>query len=170
MSTTQEKFYDLVKEIKIAMMTTRAPGGHMLSRPMATQKRASGADLWFVSLSESEKVRDINFDPHVNLAYFKPGSMEWISVSGLAKLSGDRNKISELYEPDWKMWFPEEGDPRHGTPDDPRMALIGVDIQSAEFMEVNKPKPVILFELVKGWITGSEPDIGEMHTLKRAGG
>jgi hypothetical protein len=33
-------------------------------------------------------------------------------------------------------------------------------------LEVNKPKPVVLYEMVKGWLTGTEPDIGEMHELK----
>ena len=61
---------------------------------------------------------------------------------------------------------PEEGDPRHGTPDDPRMVLIGVQIHGAEFLEVTKPKPVVLFEVVKGWLTGTEPNIGEMHAIK----
>ena len=55
--------------------------------------------------------------------------------------------------------------PRHGTPDDPRIVLIGVTVHGAEFLEVNKPRPVMLFELVKGWATGSEPELGEMHEL-----
>lgn len=44
---------------------------------------------------------------------------------------------------DWKMWFPDEGDPRHGTPDDPRLVLIGVDIHAAVF---HKPQPVVLLK------------------------
>jgi hypothetical protein len=64
------------------------------------------------------------------------------------------------------MWFPDEGDPRHGTPDDPRLVLIAVQAHAAEFLEVNKPKPVILYELVKGWLTGSEPDLGQMHEIQ----
>ena len=75
-------------------------------------------------------------------------------------------KIHELYAPDWKLWFPDEGDPRHGTPDDPRLVLIGVDVHAAVFLEVNKPQPVVLYELVKGWLTGTEPDLGKMHSLK----
>jgi general stress protein 26 len=31
------------------MMTTRRPDGHLESRAMANQKRADGADLWFVT-------------------------------------------------------------------------------------------------------------------------
>jgi general stress protein 26 len=92
--------------------------------------------------------------------------MEWISVSGTAVISRDRAKIHELYAEDWKMWFPDEGDPRHGTPDDPRFVLIGVTAHAVEFLEVDKPKPVVLYELAKGWITGSEPQLGTMHELK----
>jgi general stress protein 26 len=165
MKTELKTFYDLIEEIKITMMTTRRPDGHLESRAMANQKRAPGADVWFVAAEGSAKLRDIKHDGHVNLAYFKPGSYEWVSASGIAHLSRDRQKIAELYESDWKAWFGQEGDPRHGTPDDPRMVLIGVDVHAAVFLEVNKPKPVVLFELAKGWLTGEKVEAGETHRL-----
>jgi general stress protein 26 len=86
-------------------------------------------------------------------------------VSGTAAITRDREKIHELYAPDWKMWFPNEGDPGHGTKDDPRMILIAVHVVAAVFLEVNKPQPVVLFEMVKGWLTGADPEIGEMHHI-----
>jgi len=46
------------------------------------------------------------------------------------------------------------------------LVLIGVDIHGAVFLEVNKPQPVVLYELVKGWLTGTEPEFGKMHTLR----
>jgi general stress protein 26 len=167
MATNNElqTFFDLVDDIKIAMLTTRRPDGHLESRAMATQKRAAGADLWFVTLEGARKLRDIQSDPHVNLSYYKDRTNEWISVSGIATVSRERAKIHELYAPDWKAWFPEEGDSRHGTPDDPRMVLIGVDVHAAVFLEVNKPRPVVLFEVVKGFLTGDMPDVGEMHRI-----
>ena len=165
METALDKFYSLIDEIKVAMMTTRRPDGHLESRAMANQKRADGADLWFVTAQGSGKLRDLEHDTHVNLAYYKPGSYEWVSASGIASLSRDRNKIRELYEPDWKAWFGQEGDSRHGTPDDPRMVLIGIDVHAAVFLEVNKPKPVVLFELAKGWLTGERAEPGETHQL-----
>lgn len=166
MNTELDRFYALIKEIKIAMMTTRRPDGHLESRAMANQKPASGADLWFVTAEGSGKLRDIERDPHVNLAYYSPGSYEWVSASGLARVSKDRGKIAELYEPDWKMWFGADGDPRHGTAEDPRLVLIGVDIHAAVFLEVNKPKPVVLFELARGWLTGERAEPGETHVLR----
>lgn len=160
-----EKFYSLVENIEIAMLTTRRPDGHLESRAMAIQKRAAGADLWFVTVENTAKLRDIAHDPHVNLSFYKDRTREWVSVSGMAIISRDRDKIRELYAIDWRAWFPDEGDPRHGTPDDPRMVLIGVNIHAAVFLEVNKPQPVVLYEIAKGWLTGSSPDIGEMHRL-----
>ena len=166
MNAELEKFYSLIDEIEIAMMTTRRPDGHLESRAMANQKRMPGADLWFVTTEGTAKLRNLETDPHINLSYYNNSTREWMSVSGLARTSRDRQKIRDLYAPDWSAWFPNEGDPRHGTPDDPRMVLIGVDIKAAVFLEVNKPRPVVLYEIVKGWLTGSDPDLGEMHTIE----
>jgi general stress protein 26 len=165
MKTELDKFYGLIEQIEVAMMTTRRPDGHLESRAMANQKQAAGADLWFVTAEGTGKLRDIAHDPHVNLAYYKTGSYEWVSASGVARVSKDRATIRELYEPDWKAWFGADGDPQHGTADDPRIVLIGIDVHAAVFLEVNKPKPVVLFELAKGWLTGARVEAGETHTL-----
>ena len=161
------KLYDHIDDIEIAMMTTRRADGHLQSRAMATQKRAAGADLWFVTNDGTQKLRDLAADPHINLSYYKDRTREWVSVSGIATITRDRQKIHELYAPDWRAWFPDEGDPRHGTKDDPRLVLIGVDVHAAVFLEVNKPQPVVLFEVIKGWVTGTAPDIGEMHRVQK---
>jgi general stress protein 26 len=150
MSGELQAFYDLIDGIDAVMMTTRRADGHLQSRAMATQRRAPGADLWFVTAEGAGKLDDLAHDPHVNLAYYNPKSREWVSASGTAVITRDRATVQQLYAPDWKVWFPPEGDPRHGTADDPRMVLIGVTIHAAMFLEVNKPRPVLLFELVKG--------------------
>jgi general stress protein 26 len=160
------KLHELISDIETAMFTTRRADGLLVSRPMATQKRAEGADLWFVTWRGSEKLSEIRNDPHVNLAYFKDRTKEWVSVSGRARVVDDRAKIAELYQPDWRAWFGDEGGPNDGSPNDPRMVLIGVDVDVAMYLELNKPQPVVLFELVKGMITGRKPDLGEPQTVK----
>jgi general stress protein 26 len=159
--------YDMIEDIDTAMFTTRRSNGHLVSRPMANQVAADGADLWFVSAKDSSKLDDLAHDSHVNLSYYKDRTREWVSVSGIAKVSTDRQKIHELYRPDWKVWFGDEGGELAGTADDPRMVLIGVDIEAATFMEVTKPQPVVLFELVKGLVTGKAPEIGETHSVTK---
>lgn len=165
MNPEMEKLYSHIMDIEVAMMVTRRADGHMQARAMATQKRASGADVWFVTADGSAKLADLAADPHVNLTYYKDRTREWVSISGLATISRDRQKIKELYMPDWKIWFPDEGDPRNGTPDDPRFVLIGVNVHAAMFLEVNKPQAVVLYEIAKGFVTGSTPELGEMHSI-----
>ena len=162
-----EKLYELVGDIETAMFTTRRSDGLLVSRPMATQARAQGADLWFVTTKGSPKLDEIRNDPHVNLAYFKNRTKEWISVSGIALIIDDRDKIRELYRPDWKAWFGDEGGAHDGSPDDTRMILIGVEVRLAMYLEVNKPMPVVLFDVVKGLVTGKRPDIGETQRIQR---
>ena len=72
------------RSIETAMMTTRRADGHLRSRAMANQKRAAGADLWFVCADGTAKLADLASDPHVNLTYYRDSNREWVSVSGLA--------------------------------------------------------------------------------------
>ena len=64
-----DELYGLIEGIEIAMFTTRRQDGRLVSRPMATQKREPGADLWFVTDVESEKIDELAADPNVALAY-----------------------------------------------------------------------------------------------------
>src|SRR6476646_6406306 len=76
---------ELIDGIETAMFTTRRHDGHLISRPMATQKRIPDTDLWFVTDIESHKLDELATDPHVNCAYFNGRSREWVSVSGVAR-------------------------------------------------------------------------------------
>ena len=160
-----EDLYGLIEGIEIAMFTTRRSDGQLVSRPMATQTQAEGSDLWFVTDIESNKLDELEFDPNVNLSYYRDGSREWVSVSGSAMVSQDRMAIHELYQHDWKAWFGDEGGVRDGGPDDPRLALILVEVNSVTYMKVDKPKPLVLFEVVKGMVTGTPPNIGKEREL-----
>ena len=161
-----DELWKLVDGIEVAMLTTRRIDGHMVSRPMATQKRAAGADFWFATMKDLPKVAEILADPRVNLSYYKDRTTEWVSISGEAEISRDRDKIRELWEPDWKFWFPDEGKGRDGSADDERIALIGVRAVSAQYMTLEKPAAFVLFDLVKSKLTGRTPEIGEVKRLR----
>ncbi|HEX4439565.1 MAG TPA: pyridoxamine 5'-phosphate oxidase family protein [Thermoanaerobaculia bacterium] len=160
-----DELWKLVEGIETAMLTTRRADGHLVSRPMATQKRSAGADFWFVTMKSSPKVREIAAEPRVNLSYYRDRTREWVSVSGEAIVSHDRGKIHELWAPDWKAWFEDEGGGKDGGPDDPRIVLVGVKAVTAQYMTVNKPQPLVLFEVVKGMVTGKTPQIGEVKEV-----
>ena len=158
----------LIEGIETAMFTTRREDGHLVSRPMVTLKHATGADFWFVTSLGSDKLAEIENDPHVNLSYYRDHTREWVSVSGFAAPSRHRPRIRALYEPSWNVWFPEGGDPRHGTADDPRMVLVGVTAYSALFLRSDKPAPLAALELFRGFVTGEQPRVGSVKTVEGA--
>jgi len=160
-----EDLYELVDGIETAMFVTQRGDGQLVSRPMATQKRNPIADLWFVTDIESNKIDELDEHPRINLSYFSTKSYEWVSVSGTATVSTDRATIRELYQPDWKMWFGELDEVRDGGPDDPRLALVLVNAESVLYMKQEKSKPVVLFELLKGRVTGERPEIGDVKSV-----
>ena len=160
-----DDLYKLIDGIEIAMFTTRRADGQLVSRPMATQERVTGTDLWFVTDISSHKLDDLRSDPNVNLSYYNVKSREWVSVAGTATVTQDRNLIKELYKPDWKAWFGDEGGEKNGGPDDPRLALILVEAHSVEYLVTTKPKPVVLFEVAKAMVTGNPPKVGEQRHL-----
>lgn len=163
-----DDLYKLIDGIETAMITTRRADGHLVSRAMATQRRTSGADLWFMTNAESEKFEEIARDPHVNVSYYRDRTREWVSVSGKAILSKDRDLIDDLYAPDWKMWLGDTGDgKRDGGPHDPRIALILVEAHSVTYSKKDRPTPMVLFELVKGMITGQPPKVADLRELSR---
>jgi len=168
METTRkiDELYKLIDGMAIAMLTTRRPDGQLVSRPMATQARSPGADIWFVTDITTHKLDELKFDPHVNVAYYRDRTREWVSVSGTASIVHDVRKIEELYRPDWRAWFPGAG-ANAGTPDDPRIALIAIQAESVIYMKNDKPAPVILFEVVKGIITGDTPDVGGVTRISK---
>ena len=163
-----DDLYELIDGIEVAMLTTRRADGQLVSRPMQTQERTNGLDLWFMTNVETHKLDDLMSDPHVNLAYYKDRSREWVSVSGLAMVSTDRDLVRELYKPDWKAWLGDEGGDRDGSANDPRIALILVDAESVTYMKVTKPKPVVLFEVARAMVTGSPPKVGSIRNVTDA--
>ena len=131
-----DDLYALTDGIEIAMFATRRADGQIVSRPMQVQERTSGVDFWFMTNIETHKLDDLMSDPHVNLAFYKDRSREWVSVAGVATVSTDRDLIRELYKPDWKAWLGDEGGDRDGSPNDPRIALILVEARSATYMKL----------------------------------
>jgi general stress protein 26 len=160
-----EDLYRLIDGIGIAMLTTRRTDGSMVSRPMAMQERVSEADLFFVTDGDTHKLDELEFDAHVNVSFYRDRTREWVSVSGTARISRDRELIRRLYKPDWKAWFGDEGGEHDGGPGDPRLTLVLVDATSVVYMLNDTPRPVVLFEVLKGMVTGSTPDVGEVRKL-----
>lgn len=121
----------IISQIRIAMLTTVNEDGSMHSRPMANQEididKFDGT-LWFFTRKDTFKVIDIQKDQHVNLTYTHPERQQYVSISGKAILSEDKDFIRDLWSESLKEWFPLG----HA---DPELALIRVQIENAEIWD-----------------------------------
>ncbi|NJK44535.1 MAG: pyridoxamine 5'-phosphate oxidase family protein [Pleurocapsa sp. SU_196_0] len=88
----RQRFMELVKGVKFAMLTTQATDGSMRSRPMFTQDVEFDGELWFFTSASSGKVDEIEANPEVNVAYSKPDASLYLSVSGTARVCRTRRK------------------------------------------------------------------------------
>src|SRR5947209_5557207 len=89
------KVAELIKDIRIAMMTTAAPDGSFDSRPMATQKTEFDGTVYFLTWQDSGKVHEIASDSHISLLYADPANSKFVTVKGRASVYRDQAKIHE---------------------------------------------------------------------------
>jgi general stress protein 26 len=147
-STTDEqraKVHDLIKSTRIAMLTTVAPDGRLISKPMANQDVEFDGDVWFIAERDSVKVRNIQANPQVNVAYSSSDS--WVSVSGTAAVVDDQAKLAELWDTFTDAWM-------EGGPENPNNILIRVRADSAEYWDTPGSKVTQVANLVKAKVTG----------------
>ena len=161
-SDSRAKLWELVKDIRFAMFTTRHSNGHLHSRPMTTQNSNLDEDsnLWFFMSRKGEPVADLSADATVNVTYADPGEDSYVSVSGTAVVVEDMAKKQQLWSKLTEAWFP-------GGPADPDLALVCVKISHASYWDVEESKVVQLYEMAKAAITGKRPtDLGEQVEIR----
>ena len=152
-----EKLHGLIKDVKIAMLTT-LDGGVMRARPMATQQAKFDGTLWFMTSSRTHKVDEVRADNRVNVSYSDPSHNTYVSVSGRADVVTDRAKIEELWNPIYKAWFPD------GL-DDPTICLLKVHVDQAEYWDSSSSTLVQVVGFVKALATGKPADGGDHEQL-----
>jgi general stress protein 26 len=153
------KVAELIKDIKIAMLTTAEGDGTLRSRPMAAQKEAFDGTLWFFTQVNSGKVSEIEAERHVNVNYSDAGNQRYVSVSGRGTVLQDRAKAEHLWSPVLKAWFPQ------GL-EDPTLALLRVDVAEVEYWEAPHGAVVRLAGFVKAIATGERYEAGEHGRVK----
>lgn len=135
-------------------MLTTIDGGYLRSRPMSTQAAEFDGDVWFFTSDNTHKIEEIEKDDRVCLAYSRPDSDTYVSVSGRVEIVRDRDKIRELWSPVLNAWFPE------GL-DDPHLCLMKVTAEQAEYWDQPSGEIVQLAGFVKALVTGESAEYGE---------
>jgi general stress protein 26 len=145
-----KKLFELIKDVKVAMMTTAEADGTLNSRPMWNNDADENGDLWFFTRLHSPKTAEIGRDNQINLAFADPSSQNYVSVAGKAEIVTDQSVIDQKWSAALKTWFPN-------GKDDPEVALIRVHPEHGEYWASPNSKMVHLYGFVKASLTGKSP-------------
>ena len=164
-SNPHAKLWDLIKDTRFAMFTTRHDNGHLHSCPMTTQNKAIDEDesLWFFMSRTGKPAGDLGNETEVNVSYADPDKDRYVSVSGRARIVYNPAKTQALWTKMAEAWFP-------GGPNDPDLALVEVQITHAHYWDVKENKLVQLYAMAKAALTGKPPaDLGESREIRMRG-
>ena len=148
------KVIQLIKKIDFCMLTTQAEDGSLHARPMSVNGEVGpNAELWFFTYGQSYKVFETTEHPQCNVSFSDIQNNTYVSVSGIARLVRDEEKIQQLWKPELKAWFPEGVK----TPD---IALLSVTPERAEYWDGPGKAISQTIELLSA-VTGVRVNLGE---------
>lgn len=153
----KKKLKELVEDIKVGMMVTGLTKEPFNAIPMTTKKVDEEGNIWFLSSKKSEHNQNITNNNKVELLYSDPSDMEFLSISGTATISTQKNILEELYNKTTDAWFDGE--------DDPNITAIKFIPDEAYYWDNKTNKYKALYKMGIAAITGDEKDVGEKRKL-----
>jgi general stress protein 26 len=159
-----DKLRKLMKGIDIAMFTTVGEDGFPVSRPLSTQDAGfDGKAVWFFVRRDSAKVREIERQPRVNVAYASQDRNVYLSVAGIASTTDDPALIERFWSDAYKAFFP-------GGRDDPQLVLIRVDVTTVEYWDGPSSGIGKALAFVASRVTRNDDYMGENRTIRVGSG
>jgi general stress protein 26 len=154
-----QKLWSMMKDIKVAMLTTAMSDGTLRSRPMMSQNAEFDGDLWFFTGKSTPKVNEIEKRTQVNVSYANADDNVFVSLSGPAEFLDDKGIKESFWNPAYQAWFPK------GL-EDPDLTLLKIHVEQAEYWDAPQGKMVGMFGFFKALATGEKAsDIGENKKL-----
>ncbi len=146
---SKQELLELLAEFDTAMLVGVEPDGTLRARPMGLQKERLGdCDLWFVTADDTHKTDEVDRNRHVNVCCFRTRDRAYVSIAASARVDRNPNEVRKLWKPSWKIWFGDE------QPEDGGIVLLKLDVERAEYWEPEGGRVRVLYEAVKGAITG----------------
>jgi general stress protein 26 len=132
----------LIKQGAVAMVTATDRRFMPASRPLLTRALDEEGVLWFFVTSDGSLALDIESNPRVSATYSDTRRGVYVSLSGYARLSYDPERIFALWDERVEAWFSQ-------GPLDPRLSLLRVDVDHAEYWEERSRRGIRLLALAQ---------------------
>jgi general stress protein 26 len=146
----------LIGDRPVAMVTATNRRFMPSSRPLLTQQLDDDGVLWFFVPSDGSLALDIETNPRVSATYSDPSRHVFVSVSGYARLVYDPDRIFALWDVRVETWFTQ-------GPLDPRLALLRVDIDHAEYWDERSLHRIRLLALAHAALRGENAPAAREH-------
>ena len=153
---TPDDVWKAIRDLRIAMLATEEDG-RLVSRPMASYGHREDGRIYFITHLDNNIARTGEAVP-VNLAYADADKNSYLSVSGLARLNQDRQKLHELWSVWSEAWLPQ-------GPDAHDVALIAVEPDDAKLWDASS-KLIYAAKMLKAAATQRPPDDGTVKSVK----
>lgn len=157
--TDLHKLGEMIDDIEVAMLTTRAEDGSLVSRPLQTLKLDENGEIIFFTAAKSHKVEELTDDAEVNLAYAHPGDQRYVSVRGRARMDRNEETIDELWSPVQKIFFPD-------GKNDPNLMVLRVRVRDASYWEAAGNFVTRAFDFARAMIDEKPADLGKQGHLE----
>lgn len=144
-------------------------------------------NLFFIANNASHKFDEIKHDSNVNVSFYDQKTTGWASVSGVAKVSQDKDLVKKFWSPMFvygpctlsstlahcsdriTSFFGNLNDGIHdGSPDDPRVSLIEVVPGEIRYWVSTSSAINRAAETAYGALTGKARAPGESRTISDA--
>lgn len=162
MSADLRKLCELIEGIEVAMLTTHAADGSLVSRPLQTLEFDASGELVFFTAADSRKIDELHANPDVNLAYANPSRQTYVSVRGRARIDRDRATIDALWSPVQKIFFAQ-------GKDDPNLVVLRVHVRDAAYWESAGNFIARALDFASGMLSGEPRDLGKLGKLAGTG-
>lgn len=157
-SADLRKLGELLDGIEVAMLTTHAADGSLVSRPLQTLALDGNGELVFFTAADSGKLGELELNPDVNLAYAHPSHHRFVSVRGRARISRDRATIDELWSATQAVFFPQ-------GKDDPKLVVLRVRVRDAAYWEPAGNFIARALDFARGMLDDEPSDLGRRGKL-----
>ena len=154
---TSQDIRTMVQAARTCMLSTLGPNARINTRPMALAAVDELNQIWFFTDGTSAKAAEIETNPQVTLAFANQADSEWIAIVGTGRIVHDVAKLKELWHPAVRAWFSD------GI-DTPGLALLCIEMHTAEYWESKGSRLATLIELAKAAITGT-PSTSTEHAV-----
>lgn len=152
----EDRVWELIENINHCMLTTW-DGYKPRARPMAATPVREEHAIYMLTSASSPKIRELEGYPIITAGFADASSNKYVTITGHAHITNDREKIKEVWTPFLKAWW--------DSPDDPDLRLITVEPESAELWD--SPHRVIAgIIMLSAAIAGIKPRVGEHAKLR----